>query len=70
LTSVLDCLCIAGNLCKYTKRIRATIRLNSTNIAIFNATQKSAFAQTVANAAGVLQALVNIEKITSSSSSS
>ena len=63
-TSVLNCLCLAGNICKYTKNIRATIRLNSTNIAVFNATQKSAFTQTVANAAGVLQALVNIEKIT------
>jgi hypothetical protein len=55
-TSQLNCICLAGYGCSYTKRITATVTLNNTNVENFNTDiggVKSSFLAAIAAAAGV-----------------
>ena len=62
-TSQLQCTCVSGYSCTYTKRIAATVMLNNTSLDAFNADTdgvRTKFIAAMAAAAGVLPAQVTI----------
>ena len=52
-SSLLNCRCVAGFVCKYTKRIEATVHISNMTLAEFTANYQAAFLAAIAKAAGV-----------------
>ena len=63
--SLLDCRCVAGYVCKYTKRIHAVIVLTTAFLETFNSADQQAFLASVAKAASVPSGNVKILEIVS-----
>ena len=64
-SSLLDCRCVAGYVCTYTKKIYAVITLNSVFLQTFNYADQQAFKASVAKAASVPIENVRILEIVS-----
>jgi len=52
-STLLNCRCVAGYVCTYTKRITATVRIPNMTLATFTSSYQAAFLQAIATAAGV-----------------
>jgi hypothetical protein len=52
-SSLLNCRCVAGFVCTYTKRIEATVHISNMTLADFTANYQDAFLAAIARAAGV-----------------
>jgi hypothetical protein len=59
-TTILNCRCLAGYVCTYTKRLSVKVRLYNTTLAGFDIKQRLFFISAMASAAGVSTSSVSI----------